>query len=166
MTVIRPLALGATLACLFLGSGAVAEPLTSSNWKFSATLPCTSQATNQTVATKVGDIVMSIYGCETGAAAFAVIVSDLPQGSTISYDGAVSGAVTNVGGTLRSTAPYSIGGATGREVFIDIASKGEVGRARFVVIGLRLYQTICVVPAGEETHGACPDFLDSFRLLN
>lgn len=83
-------------------------------------------------------------------------------------DGAVNGAMNNINGRVKSEQDVSIGIHYGREIEFSFpaspkAPSGGNGKARFFIVGSRLYQ---IIKVGKDVL-ASPDtnqFLDSFTL--
>jgi hypothetical protein len=165
----------AVIAVGLMASGAVAEPLNSAEWKFSATFPCRSEVSSKPVKTDVGNVTLVAYTCANDKQAFFVGIADYPKGtitsSTQSLDGAIHGVAKRVNGTIRSNVPYTFGNLTGLDALIDGPSSGaaanasrSVLHARIFIIGDRLYQVFYQGPAGTEKSSIALRFLDSFAL--
>jgi hypothetical protein len=167
---LRTIALAACAAA-FVSANAHAESLDAKQWRFTLVFPCQSQLGSQVVNTAVGDILLTSYVCGGDNDAYFAAISDYPAGTVtpekldLIYAGAVNGQAENTKGTIRTVAPYTLGNTTGREAFIDIAEPKGAIRLRLFLVGDRLYQVMCIEPAGDETGQKCLDFLNSFTLL-
>ena len=85
-------------------------------------------------------------------------------------DGATQGWATEKKLTILSKAPISLNGHPGREVNFEAqpgSSAGKVsGRARFYLVGGRLYHIGIAGPTGRVTPESIDQFLNSFALLD
>jgi hypothetical protein len=99
----------------------------------------------------------------SGSEAFISSVVEYPPGVVADLDGAVQGALTNTGATLKSSDEIELDGRPGRQLVADVAGQGTL-IARLYAQDNRLWQ---VIYTGRGTFG--PDhppaaaFLDSFR---
>lgn len=162
-------------ACLVFAMLAVAvraDPtmVSDEDGHFTATFPADVSRSNRIVDTDAGQIILCKVVAAQGAASFMVIYSDYPEGYVAStgaasvYKGAVKEAADNVKGALRSQSSCKLGGVDGLEVLIDGPNREFVERARFFVVGDRLFQVAYIGKPDSETGKAATDFLDSFRL--
>ncbi|MDE2181459.1 MAG: hypothetical protein KGJ78_00405 [Alphaproteobacteria bacterium] len=160
------------LVCVLIAGTAYAEAVSAPAWKFSATFPCQSQISTQTVDTAAGKIAVTQYVCDAddGNAAFIVAINDYPSGSVTEanvnsvYSGGVNGFAEGVKGTIRNSTDFALGSITGRETIIDIGEPKGAARVRAFLVGDRLYQVVAIGVPGTENSKAALDFLDSFNL--
>lgn len=162
---------GFAAAGLLCTATAKAEPLDAAAWHFRVTFPCPSTLTSQTADSAVGKIVVTIYSCGDDNAAFLVAINDYPAGTIkpeeieTRYAGIVNGMASNANGTIRTVGAYVLANVSGREVVIDIPGKQGAMKARFFLIGDRLYQVTCIGKLGTEIGQPCKAFLDSFTVI-
>lgn len=137
--------------------------------RFVATFPGAVQRSSQLVDTSYGKLTQSLVYYDGGDIAFMIGFNDYPAGSVSQSGGpekvcenASDGVVKSLKGTLRTASSCKTGDITGREITFD-APTNDVDRARFFVVGDRLYQILYIGPSGE-TDPAVTAFLDSFRL--
>lgn len=137
--------------------------------RFVATFPGAVQRSSQLVDTSFGKLTQSLVYYDGGTIAFMIGFNDYPANSVSQSGGpekvcenASDGVVKSLKGTLRTASSCKTGDVTGREIVFD-APTNDVDRARFFVVGDRLYQILYIGPSGE-TDPAVTAFLDSFRL--
>ncbi|WP_353650990.1 hypothetical protein ABLG96_08930 [Nakamurella sp. A5-74] len=118
---------------------------------FSVLLPGEPDQTTRTVSTAAGDQQLVFYTVVSKDAAISVAVTTYPNGVPVDLDGAVNGAAGNIGGTVLSSAPITIGADEGRDGRIG-SSRDGVNLAvyfRMVLSGQRLVQIQQVVTGAE-----------------
>lgn len=128
------------------------KPLSTYNGPdFSILFPGEPDQTTRTVATAAGDQQLVFYTVVSKDAAISVAVTTYPAGVPVNLDGAVDGAATNIGGTVLSSEPITVGGAEGREGKIG-SSRDGVNVAvffRMLLTGQRLVQIQQVVTGAD-----------------
>lgn len=118
---------------------------------FSVLLPGEPDQTTRTVATAAGDQQLVFYTVVSKDAAISVAVTTYPDGVPVDLDGAVNGAAGNIGGTVLSSEPITVGADEGRDGRIG-SSRDGVNLAvyfRMVLTGQRLVQIQQVVTGAE-----------------
>lgn len=162
----------ALLLCVALSAKSNGEALSAPQWNFSANFPCQSQIGGQTLDIPTGKLVMTTFTCALDKAAFFVAINDYPDGMMKpevldnAYSGGINGLATSIKGTIRSVTTYTLGGTTGREGFVEVASENTVYRARMFIVGNRLFQIMYLGPTGSEASETATKFLDSLVLLD
>ncbi len=157
------------------GPKTVTEPLFSPpEGDFSVFFPGEPSLTTQDVSTPVGKITVNMYLYEKREYACLVGYSDYPNEmikqveTRTLLDGAVNGAMGNVKGKVESQQDISLGIHVGREIEFSFPPSAKMpsggnGKARFFMVGSRLYQLVMVgrnVRSSSETD----HFLNSFAL--
>ncbi|MFZ5571332.1 MAG: NINE protein [Thermodesulfobacteriota bacterium] len=141
---------------------------------FSIILPGKAVSTKQTLDTPVGPVDIFMYMVDKEDSACLVGYADYPDelmrqaDYNVLMDGAVNGAMNNIKGIVKSEQDVSIRSHYGREIeFAFPASakmpKGGNGKARFFIVGSRLYQ---IMKIGEDVLASphTDPFLASFQL--
>lgn len=133
---------------------------------FRAAFPSEPKMSSQNVNTAAGAFELRDYLVDLGSTALYIGVCD--YGSSMSgrdpqtvLDGAQSGAITNVKGTLISSSNISLGSHRGRE--FEAANDQLHFSARIYLVGTVLYQTLIAYPVNTHYQYASR-FLDSFEL--
>jgi len=150
---------------------------------FAVRVPCTLKETSETMDTVGGKTVCHQFEGERGVYQYAVSYSDYQQSFINQYDsdtlllGASAGALNASKGRILSVSNVTlvkylenskkIISYPGKEVSISgkRQEKAFVVRARFYLVGNRLYSVMIVSPQGKEDSVMMADFLESFRLL-
>lgn len=144
----------------------------SSSGRFTIDFPGKPKEQSQTVQTPVGSIAVHIIMYESRSAAYGVTYSDFPashiESSSVDeiLDGACQGAARNIGGTIISQKPISIGNHPGQEVKVAASTSGkkvEV-RNRIYLVGNRLYQVVVTSTPGDTEDSTANKFVNSFKL--
>lgn len=93
------------------------------------------------------------------------IHSDKKDNLKTFFDGAVNGAVTNVGGKLISQKEVVFKGYPGREIKVDFQDGMAIITMRTILVKNRNYiiQTIC--ETAKDGNKSMTKFFDSFKLL-
>jgi len=90
-----------------------------------------------------------------------------PEAKTqIRLDGARDGAVGNIKGTLVREAKIQLSGNPGREIEANLPQNKGIVRARFYIVGSRMYQIMVVGTKSFAGSSDATKFLDSFALSN
>jgi hypothetical protein len=141
--------------------------------RFAVLLPGKARSESRTLDTASGPAVMTMYAYSPKRGTMAVAYTDYPAAALSAehgrgqLDAARDALLRNIGGGVRSEEEISVEGFPGRQVYAEGSAGGEVAllKARFVVVGSRLYQ-IAYIGAKDGVAMADVDmFLTSFRLL-
>ena len=118
---------------------------------FTIELPGDPTVTTRTVPSPSGDLEVTFYAVELGAASVSLAVTTVPKGVPTDLDGAVEGGAANVGGTVESSEPIAVDGLRGRDARITGTKDGRDFTAfcRTLAAGRRLFQVIQFVD-GED----------------
>ncbi len=142
---------------------------------FSVSLPGKPTEQKQTQDTAAGPLDIFMYLYEDRSDVYMVGYTNFPE-DLISLsdpaallDGGAEGAVTSMGAENTSKQEISLDGNTGREITFDVPDSklpgGGAGKARFYLVGNRLYQLIGLAKGKEASTDNLDKFLDSFKLL-
>jgi hypothetical protein len=167
-----PRALVLLSLCATLAVATRADTTVDDAGRFAANFPGPIKRSSQPVDTTAGKIDMNMVYTDAGAVDYMVIYCDYPAGSVARSGGrsavlnnAAKGAVENVKGTIRTKNDFRLGDVLGLEIIADMPDSKLVARARFFVVGDRLFQVLYVGLPDTEIGKDCLDFIDSFRLL-
>ena len=131
--------------------------------------------TKETVLPDGTSVKMDVHmfqGSDRGSA-YSVCYNDFPDwifkltdGETLLNSAATGLQVLN-NGQLLLHSRISIGGYPGREALVESQTKGQKYsiKARYYMVGTRLYQIMVVVPKGRGDISETAAFLESFLLL-
>jgi len=158
------------------GGSSTPEPYTDEQGNYRILIVGAAKHSQQKVPTPAGELTMdSMENVDRKGTSRTVIYSDYPQQlvAAASPDAMLDGAVRGMGTpgiwTTESQKPIVIDGHPGREVQFSVTAPGlsekGTGRARLILVGARLYQTIIIGPASKITAAEIDDFLKSFALL-
>lgn len=122
--------------------------------------------------TAAGEIEILTFLAEMPTASYGVVCNDFPQDFLAKADtgemlaNGIKGFVSKLSGTLDAERPVTLDGNAGREIVMTGSSQGVAlyGKARFFLIGARLYQVAYIAEKGKEDPAAVDHFLDSFKL--
>jgi hypothetical protein len=137
---------------------------------YSIQMPGEPKEQKHSVKTPVGTIDIIMYAVEPDPnASFVLAYSDYPdaalKGATDDQrlDGARDGAAGNVKGKILSEKKITLGKYPGREVVIEIPTKGQL-RSRMYMVDHRLYQVMVGGTKELTTSKDADKFLGSFKL--
>jgi hypothetical protein len=164
--------------CIVLVCAALAACAPELDWRelsvpegrFAVLLPGKAQHESRTLNTAAGALTMTMYAFSLKQGSMVVAYTDYPTAALAAehgleqLDAARDALLRNIGGGVRSEEDISIEGFPGRQVYAE--GRAGVLKARFVVVGSRLYQ---IAYAGAEDGVAMADvdmFLTSFKLLH
>ncbi|MBN1938656.1 MAG: hypothetical protein JW843_03655 [Candidatus Aminicenantes bacterium] len=122
--------------------------------------------------TAAGPTDLHYFLAEVGAETYGVICNDFSGDFAAKVDQkdfldkGIKGFVDNLAGTVTSERDVALDGQAGREIVLTGSSGGAAlyGKARFFLIGSRLYQVAYIAELGKEKEAAVDHFLDSFKL--
>lgn len=139
--------------------------------KFSVEAPGEMKEASQDIPSAAGTIKLTTYTATAGNKAFIVSYNDYPAAVTSAapqtlLDGAQSGAIAQVNGTLVNDKNINLSGNPGKEYVANVKTpQGDaVAKARIYLVKTRLYQTLAIVPKNEADSPDAIKFLDSFKL--
>lgn len=144
------------------------EDYQSSRGRFTVSFPGEPEEGVQTLTSHDGDIDLYMYSAGSKKIGFVVAYADYPDSvfkkRSIKeiLDGAVDGAVNNVGGKLLDEIELEYEGYPGREIEVSVGSKKASVRARIYLVDKRLYQLMVVGKRDQVTESRVYDFFDSF----
>jgi hypothetical protein len=167
--------------CLALAWAALAACTPELDWRelsvpeghFAVLLPGKARSESRTLATASGAAVMTMYAYSPRRGTMAVAYTDYPAAALAAehgrgqVDAARDALLRNIGSGERSEEEISIAGFPGRQVYAEGSAGGEAAmlKARFVVVGSRLYQIAYVGAKDGVTMADVDMFLTSFKLL-
>jgi len=140
---------------------------------FAVLLPGKARSESRTLETAAGAAVMTMYAYSLKRGTMAVAYTDYAPAALAAglgraqLDAARDALLRNIGGGRPLEEDVSIGGYAGRQIFAEgrAGAEGALLKARFVVVGDRLYQ-IAYLGARNGAEMADVDmFLTSFKLL-
>jgi len=122
--------------------------------------------------TDAGEIEIITYLAEMPTVAYGVVCNDFPEEFMAKTDPNLllknggKGFVDKLNGTLTGERLLSKGGIAGLEITMKgIQQEVELfGKARFYIVGNRLYQVAAMAEKGKENLPEIDYFLDSFKL--
>jgi hypothetical protein len=137
--------------------------------RFAVLLPGKARSESRVLKTAAGALTMTLYSFSLKQWTMGVAYTDYPAAALAAEHGRVQleaardALLRNIQAGARSEEDISIEGFPGRQVYAE--GRSGVLKARFVVVGSRLYQ-IAYVGAMDDVAPADVDmFLTSFRLL-
>ena len=142
--------------------------------RFAVLLPGKARSEARTLNTASGAVVMTMHACSLKHGTMAVAYTDFPpavlaaEGAREQVNAARDILLRNISGSVRSEEDLIIDGFSGRQIYAEgrAGPDNAILKARFVVVGSRLYQ-IAYVGAGDGAPMADIDmFLTSFKLLH
>lgn len=142
--------------------------------RFAVLLPGKAQHESRTLNTAAGALTMTMYSFSLKQGIMGVAYTDYPAAALAAehgraqMDAARDALLRNIQGGVRLEEDIGIAGFPGRQVYAEgrAGAEGALLKARFVVVGSRLYQ-IAYVGAKDGVAMADIDmFLTSFRLLH
>ena len=140
------------------------KEFSSTDGRFAAQFPGTPRATTETVNVSGGQLEVRIFQLQTFAE-YSVIYSDYPAAPSSAeaaariLDTIVKGAARAVNATLLSETEISIEGHPGR-LLKERLPGGSILRAKFYLVGRRLYQVAITTPPEEGASAATVKFAD------
>ena len=141
--------------------------------RFAVLLPGKARQESRTLNTAAGALTMTMYSFSLRRGTMGVAYTDYPAAALDAdhlrgrLDAARDALLRNINGSVRSEEDIGIAGHPGREVYAEsrAGAEGALLKARFIVVGSRLYQ-IAYVGAKDGVAMADVDmFLTSFKLL-
>ena len=155
-------------------------PSSFSNWVeyvsvpfgFSVLTPKSFDLYKDKSSTSAGEIEYLTYLAEMGPVSFGIVCNDFDPNflagvdSKILLTDGIKGFVEKLGGTTTGERPVSLAGSEGREITLTGAAQGVAlyGKARFFLVGNRLYQLAVIAEKGQENTAAIEHFFESFKL--
>ncbi|HEY3291363.1 MAG TPA: hypothetical protein VGK87_14635 [Anaerolineae bacterium] len=141
--------------------------------QFTVRMPSEPKQSTQSVDTAAGKIDVALFTAVAGNTAYVASYSDYPEAVMAGADplkvleGAMNGAVTNIGGTLIDSKDVSLNDVPGKEFSANgkIANQGEGSmRGRLYLVKNRLYQLIVVGLKDQLPTADVDKYLQSFKL--
>lgn len=122
--------------------------------------------------TAAGETDIHYFMAEMGAVTYGVVCNDFAAGFEAKVDPkefldkGVKGFIDSLAGTVTAEREVTLDAHNGREITMTGTSAGTAlfGKARFFLIGNRLYQLAYIAEQGKEDIAAVDHFLDSFKL--
>lgn len=147
--------------------------LSAPDGRFAILLPGKARRESRVLDTPAGALTMTMYSFSLKHGTMGVAYTDYPAAALAAdrgrepLDAARDALLRNIGGGARIEEEISIGGLPGRQILAEgrAGAEGALLKARFVLVGNRLYQ-IAYVGARDGAAMADIDlFLTSFKLL-
>ena len=147
--------------------------LSAAEGRFAVLLPGKARRESRVLDTPAGALTMTMYSFSLKRGTMGVAYTDYPAAALAAdhgraqLDAARDALLRNIGGGARTEEQISIGGFPGRQILAEgrAGAEGALLKARFVLVGSRLYQ-IAYVGAGDGAAMADIDmFLTSFKPL-
>lgn len=116
---------------------------------FSVRLPSDTTKQTERVPTAAGTLIVDLYIADDGDDGnYLVAITKAPNKASVSLDGAVAGAASNVQGTVKSKKTITYAGYDGRDSIVTVQSGGQdlTVFARFLQVDNKLFQLQYVVP--------------------
>jgi hypothetical protein len=140
---------------------------------FAVLLPGKARAEARTLDTTAGALTMTMYAVSLKQGTMAVAYTDYPAAALAGEHGREQlnaerdALLRNIGAAAHSEEEIVIGGLPGRQVYAEgrTGARGVLLKARFVVVGNRLYQIAYVGEHGGLATADIDMFLTSFKLL-
>ena len=138
---------------------------------FSIAFPGSHNETKKTMRTQAGNIDIKMLIHESGSITYMAAFSEYPSGLSESVttdkilDGARDGGVANVRGKLLDEMQIDLNGHPGREIKVAAAGGAATIRARFYLVGNRLYQCQVITKNENAYSTSANRFLNSLKLL-
>lgn len=142
--------------------------------RFAVLLPGKARPESRALDTAAGALTMTMYSFSLKQGTMGVAYTDYPAATLAAehgraqLDAARDALLRNIQGGVRLEEDVGIAGFPGRQVYAEgrAGAEGALLKARFVVVGSRLYQ-VAYVGAKDGVAMADVDmFLASFRLLH
>jgi hypothetical protein len=141
--------------------------------RFAVLLPGKALHESRVLNTAAGALTMTMYACGLKRGSMGVAYTDYPAAALApghgreQLDAARDALLRNIGGGAHSEADIRIGGFPGRQVYAEGRAGGESAllKARFVLVGSRLYQIAYVGTMDGVAMADVDMFLTSFKLL-
>ncbi|MEO0581511.1 MAG: hypothetical protein AAF135_04750 [Bacteroidota bacterium] len=145
---------------------------------FKANFPSKPDFQQRSIPSPMGDLTLNLYVCEGGEAdenlLYLVNATAYPAETVHSdstdkieafYQGAISGAASNVNGKVLTRKAIEVNGYEGREVTIKMDADGSVAiiRSRMVLIQNVIYMMQTIAEEGKDGNQAAQVFLESFE---
>ena len=146
--------------------------LSTAEGRFAALFPCKAREETRPLSSPAGGLTMTMHACSLKHSTMAVAYTDYPVAALAAdhgrkqVDAARDALLRNIHGRVLAEEDIEIAGAPGRQVYAEgrTGAQPSVLKARFVLIGSRLYQ-IAYVGARDDIAMADIDmFLGSFKL--
>lgn len=139
---------------------------------FTVKAPQPLTVSRDTSKTADGETEIYYYMAEMGPVTYGVVCNDFTEDFAAKIDPkeflvkGIKGFVDSLSGTVSAERDVALDAHNGREIVLSGASQGTAlyGKARFFLIGSRLYQVACIAEPGKEDTAAVDYFLDSFKL--
>jgi hypothetical protein len=139
---------------------------------FTVMAPKPMELSQEKSETADGPTDINYFMAEMGPVTYGVICNDFSAEFTAKIDRkefldkGVKGFVDKLAGTLTAERNVTLGEYTGREIEMTGSSQGAAlyGKARFFLVGTRLFQLAYIAEQGKEDAGAVDHFLNSFKL--
>ena len=141
--------------------------------RFAVLLPGKPRQESRTFNAAAGALTMTMYSYSLKQGTMGVAYTDYPAAALAAaqgreqLDAARDALLRNIGGGVRSEEDISIGGFPGRQVYAEgrAGAEGALLKARFVLVGSRLYQIAYVGTMNGVAMADVDMFLSSFKLL-
>ncbi len=142
---------------------------------YSIVMPGKPIEQKQTVDTSGGSVDLYSASIDNQSGSYIAMYADYPASAVGQsdpqklLDSSRDGAVANSGGTLVSEQKLLLNNNPGREIQVSVpAQNGQAAVLivdRYFLVGQRLYQTMAIIPNGQQVSAEAQKFLDSFKLL-
>ncbi len=139
---------------------------------FTVITPKSFEVSRDTTQSAAGEMELVSYLAELGQVAYGVVCSDFPQDfidktepNTLLKNGS-KGFINQFNGKVSGEQLLSLDGNPGLEIALTGITQGVdiFAKARFYLVGKRLYQVMVIAEKGKEDLEAIDKFLRSFRL--
>ena len=145
---------------------------------FKAEFPSKPDFQQQSIPSPMGDLTLNLYLYEGGeedenllylanATAYPpeTVHSDSTDKIEAFYQGAISGAASNVNGSVLTRKVIDVDGYEGREVTIEMSADGNIAiiRSRLVLIQNVIYMMQTIAKEEKDGNQAAQVFLESFE---
>jgi len=139
---------------------------------FTVMTPKSFEVSRDTTQSAAGEMELITYLAELGSVAYGVVCSDFPQdfvdkteANTLLKNGSI-GFINQFKGKVSSEQLLSLQGNPGLEIALTGVTQGVdiFAKARFYLVGRRLYQVMVIAEKGKEDAKAIDKFLGSFKL--
>ncbi|HEY5293379.1 MAG TPA: hypothetical protein VIJ43_13810 [Burkholderiales bacterium] len=141
--------------------------------RFAVLLPGKARRESRVLNTAAGALTMTMYSFSLKQGTMGVAYTDYPaaalapERSREQVDAARDALLRNIQGDVRLEQDIGIAGFPGRQVYAEgrAGAEGALLKARFVVVGSRLYQIAYVGARNGVAMADVDMFLTSFKLL-
>ena len=141
--------------------------------RFAVLLPGKASQESRTLNTAAGTLKMTMYACSLKQGTMGVAYTDYPAAAHAGdamreqLDAARDALLRNIGAGAHTEEEIQIAGLPGRQVYAEgrAGTQGALLKARFVVVGSRLYQIAYVGTRDGLAMADIDMFLTSFKLL-